>query len=160
MRAAAIELPRGICINAVNPSVEEESLDVFGASFRGFEAVPASRVALAYSRSVEGRQTGRGYAFGSGDKQLATQCLRGYFGHAGMFSSLAYGATKPGLSSLSSPMAIRAWAAFLTTRKNHEGTEGGMQMMLLTGCSGTQALRSLVSRADDIFRTLFCQNQL
>ncbi len=61
VRAAAIELPRGIRINAVNPSVVEESLDVFGTYFRGFEAVPASRVALAYSRSVEGRQTGRAY---------------------------------------------------------------------------------------------------
>lgn len=59
--AAAIELPRGIRINAVNPSVVQESLDIFGPYFHGFEAVPASRVAMAYSRSIEGRQTGRVY---------------------------------------------------------------------------------------------------
>jgi NAD(P)-dependent dehydrogenase (short-subunit alcohol dehydrogenase family) len=61
VRAAAIELPRGIRINAVNPSVVQESLKVYGPYFHGFEAVPVSRVALAYSRSVEGRQTGRVY---------------------------------------------------------------------------------------------------
>lgn len=61
VRAAAIELPRGIRINAVNPSLVQESVELFGAFFRGFEPVPASRVALAYSRSVEGRQTGMVY---------------------------------------------------------------------------------------------------
>lgn len=61
IRAAAIELPRGIRINAVNPAVVQESLEVYGPFFRGFEAVPVSRVALAYSRSVEGAQTGRVY---------------------------------------------------------------------------------------------------
>lgn len=58
---AAIELPRGLRINVVSPSVLQESLDVYGPYFRGFEAVPAARVALAYSRSVEGAQTGRVY---------------------------------------------------------------------------------------------------
>jgi hypothetical protein len=29
--------------------------------FRGFEAVPAARAALAFSRSVEGAQTGQVY---------------------------------------------------------------------------------------------------
>lgn len=61
VRAAAIELPRGIRINAVSPSVVRESLDTYGPFFKGFEAVPASRVALAYSRSVEGGQTGKVY---------------------------------------------------------------------------------------------------
>lgn len=61
VRAAAIELPRGIRINTVSPSVLQESLGTYGPFFRGFEAVPASRVALAYSRSVEGRQTGKVY---------------------------------------------------------------------------------------------------
>lgn len=61
VRAAAVELPRSIRINVVNPSVVQESLEVYGPFFRGFEAVPASRVALAYSRSVEGPQTGRVY---------------------------------------------------------------------------------------------------
>jgi NAD(P)-dependent dehydrogenase (short-subunit alcohol dehydrogenase family) len=61
VRAAAIELQRGIRINAVSPTVLQESLDTYGPYFRGFEAVPANRAALAYSRSVEGAQTGRVY---------------------------------------------------------------------------------------------------
>jgi NAD(P)-dependent dehydrogenase (short-subunit alcohol dehydrogenase family) len=60
VRAAAIELPDHR-INAVSPSVIAESMDAYGAYFRGYEAVPAKRVALAYSRSVEGAQTGQIY---------------------------------------------------------------------------------------------------
>jgi NAD(P)-dependent dehydrogenase (short-subunit alcohol dehydrogenase family) len=59
VRAAAAELPRGIRINVVSPSILVESLEAFGAMFRGFEPVPAARAALAYSRSVEGIQTGQ-----------------------------------------------------------------------------------------------------
>ena len=61
VRGAAIELPRGLLINLVSPNVLQESMDVYGAYFRGFEAVPAARAALAYSRSVEGQQTGQIY---------------------------------------------------------------------------------------------------
>ncbi|HTL99037.1 MAG TPA: short chain dehydrogenase [Holophagaceae bacterium] len=61
VRAAAIELPRGLRINAVSPNVLQESMGDYGPFFRGFEAVPAARAALAYSRSVEGRQTGQVY---------------------------------------------------------------------------------------------------
>ena len=57
--AAAIELPRGQRINAVSPGLLTESLAQYGAFFRGFETVPAARVALAYAKSVEGAQTGR-----------------------------------------------------------------------------------------------------
>lgn len=59
--AAAIELPRGLRINAVSPTVLTESLESYGPFFPGFESVPAARVALAYQRSVEGAQTGRVY---------------------------------------------------------------------------------------------------
>lgn len=59
--AAAIELPRGLRVNCVSPGVVTESMPAFGPFFRGFESVPAARVALAYSRSVEGKQTGRVY---------------------------------------------------------------------------------------------------
>lgn len=59
VRAAAIELPRGLRINAVSPTVVQESMDSFGPYFRGYKAVPASDAALAYSKSVEGRQTGQ-----------------------------------------------------------------------------------------------------
>jgi NAD(P)-dependent dehydrogenase (short-subunit alcohol dehydrogenase family) len=61
VRAAAIELPRGIRINAVSPSLLTESKAAYGPIFPGLESVPAAPVALAYSRSVEGAQTGRIY---------------------------------------------------------------------------------------------------
>jgi NAD(P)-dependent dehydrogenase (short-subunit alcohol dehydrogenase family) len=61
VRAAAVEMPRGIRINLVSPSVLVESMDAYGPFFRGFEPVPAARAALAFSRSVEGPQTGQVY---------------------------------------------------------------------------------------------------
>jgi NAD(P)-dependent dehydrogenase (short-subunit alcohol dehydrogenase family) len=61
VRAAAIELPRGLRINSVSPTVVAESLDSFGPYFRGYKAAPAREVALAYSKSVEGKQTGQVY---------------------------------------------------------------------------------------------------
>jgi NAD(P)-dependent dehydrogenase (short-subunit alcohol dehydrogenase family) len=60
-RAAALELPRGLRLNTVSPTVIQESLPSYGPYFRGYEAVPAARAALAYSRSVEGAQTGQVY---------------------------------------------------------------------------------------------------
>ena len=60
-RAAAIELPRGLRINTVSPTVLEESLPAHGPYFRGFKAVPAATVALAYAKSAEGLQTGQVY---------------------------------------------------------------------------------------------------
>jgi NAD(P)-dependent dehydrogenase (short-subunit alcohol dehydrogenase family) len=60
VRAAAIELPNAR-INAVSPTVLEESMATYGPAFRGFEPVPAKRVALAFSRSIEGGQTGQIY---------------------------------------------------------------------------------------------------
>jgi len=59
--AAAIELPRGLRINTISPTVLTESMGSYGPFFPGFEPVPAARVALAYQRSVEGAQTGRVY---------------------------------------------------------------------------------------------------
>lgn len=61
VRGAAIELPRGLRINVVSPSVLEESMPVFGPLFLGFEPVAGKRVALAYARSVDGAQTGQVY---------------------------------------------------------------------------------------------------
>jgi NAD(P)-dependent dehydrogenase (short-subunit alcohol dehydrogenase family) len=60
-RAAAIELPRGLRINAVSPTVFEESMQDYGPFFRGFDPVPVARAARAFSRSIEGRQTGQVY---------------------------------------------------------------------------------------------------
>jgi NAD(P)-dependent dehydrogenase (short-subunit alcohol dehydrogenase family) len=61
VRAAAIELPRGLRINAVSPTVFSESMASYGPFFRGFEPVPVAKAALAFSRSIEGRQTGQVY---------------------------------------------------------------------------------------------------
>lgn len=61
VKSAAIEMPRGIRINAVSPTVVSESMDKYADFFRGFVSVPASIVALAYIKSVEGAQTGQIY---------------------------------------------------------------------------------------------------
>ena len=61
VRAAAIELPRGLRINGINPSVLQESIGSYGPYFYGFEPVPATRVAQAYVKSVDGLHTGRVY---------------------------------------------------------------------------------------------------
>lgn len=60
-RAAAIELPRGLRINVVSPTVLEEAMDSYGPYFIGFEPAKGSRVALAFARSVDGAQTGQVY---------------------------------------------------------------------------------------------------
>jgi NAD(P)-dependent dehydrogenase (short-subunit alcohol dehydrogenase family) len=59
VRGAAIELARGVRVNAVSPGLLTESLGAYGDYFRGHETVAASRVAKAYVKSVEGRLTGR-----------------------------------------------------------------------------------------------------
>ena len=59
VRAAAIELPRGMRINAVSPGVLLESMPSYGPYFRGHQPVPGARVALAYAKSVEGARTGQ-----------------------------------------------------------------------------------------------------
>ncbi|MBX9757024.1 MAG: short chain dehydrogenase [Pseudomonadaceae bacterium] len=61
VRGAAIELPRGLRINSVSPTVVEESLPSYGPYFRGFKPVPAAVAALAFAKSVEGAQTGQVY---------------------------------------------------------------------------------------------------
>jgi NAD(P)-dependent dehydrogenase (short-subunit alcohol dehydrogenase family) len=59
--AAAIELPRGLRINAVSPGLITESAKELAPFFPGFETVHAGRAALAYAKSVEGAQTGQVY---------------------------------------------------------------------------------------------------
>ncbi|HLS08693.1 short chain dehydrogenase [Lentibacillus sp.] len=61
VKAAAIEMPRGIRINSVSPNIVQESWDRLGGFFAGFTPVPAVRVARAYVKSVEGAQTGQNY---------------------------------------------------------------------------------------------------
>ncbi|VVN87187.1 short chain dehydrogenase [Pseudomonas fluorescens] len=64
VRAAAIELPRGLRINSVSPNVLVEAMDSYAPYFRGFKPVPAVDVALAYGKSVEGLQTGQTFHVG------------------------------------------------------------------------------------------------
>ncbi|MDM5053303.1 short chain dehydrogenase [Aeromonas dhakensis] len=59
VKAAACELPRGLRINVVSPTVLTESMDKYTSFFPGFVPVPAARVAQAYQRSVLGVQTGQ-----------------------------------------------------------------------------------------------------
>lgn len=62
--SAAIEMPRGLRINAVSPTVVAESMDKYADYFRGFLPAPVATVALAYVKSVEGAQTGQIYCVG------------------------------------------------------------------------------------------------
>ncbi len=61
---AAIEMPRSIRINIVSPTILSESMDKLSDYFHGFLPVPAVHVALAYSKSTEGAQTGQIYRVG------------------------------------------------------------------------------------------------
>ncbi len=61
VKSAAIELKRDLRINSVSPSVLEESLRKYGEFFKGFNPVPADKVANAFVKSVEGAQTGQVY---------------------------------------------------------------------------------------------------
>ncbi|HTR11915.1 MAG TPA: short chain dehydrogenase [Roseiarcus sp.] len=58
---AAVEMPRGLRINVVSPTLFDESLESFGPFFRGFDTVPVARAARAFSRSIEGLETGKTY---------------------------------------------------------------------------------------------------
>ncbi len=59
--AAAVALKRGLRLHAVSPTVFEESMADYGPFFRGFDPVPVARAARAFSRSVEGCETGKTY---------------------------------------------------------------------------------------------------
>ncbi|AYF85768.1 short chain dehydrogenase [Pseudomonas sp. JS3066] len=64
VRSAALEMPRGMRINSVSPTVIEEALPDYAPYFRGYKAVPAAEAALAYAKSTEGAQTGQTYHVG------------------------------------------------------------------------------------------------
>jgi NAD(P)-dependent dehydrogenase (short-subunit alcohol dehydrogenase family) len=56
---AAIEMPRGIRINAVSPGLLQVSVNRYDGFFPGHEPVSSERVGLAYCKSVEGAITGQ-----------------------------------------------------------------------------------------------------
>ncbi|TKK35286.1 short chain dehydrogenase [Pseudomonas sp. CFBP13528] len=64
VKAAAIELPRGLRVNSVSPTVLVEAMDSYAPYFRGFKPVAGAEVALAYAKSVEGLQTGQTFIVG------------------------------------------------------------------------------------------------
>lgn len=61
VKSAAIEMPRRIRINSVSPTVVTEAMQDYSSYFRGYASVSAAKVALSYSKSVEGLQTGQIY---------------------------------------------------------------------------------------------------
>ncbi len=63
-RSVAIELPRGLRVNVISPTVTQESWSAFGSFFPGQKPVPASEAALGYVKSVEGGQPGKVYRIG------------------------------------------------------------------------------------------------
>ena len=56
VRAAALELPRGIRINAVSPGWVRESLVARGAD--ATHSIPAAKVAARYVEAIEGKMSG------------------------------------------------------------------------------------------------------
>ncbi|CAB9515675.1 Short chain dehydrogenase [Seminavis robusta] len=59
VQCVAHELPRGIRINSVNPTVLEEAWEVYGEMMPGFQPVPGALVGKAFERSVDGFITGQ-----------------------------------------------------------------------------------------------------
>jgi NAD(P)-dependent dehydrogenase (short-subunit alcohol dehydrogenase family) len=56
---AAVDMPRGIRINAVSPEVLEVSREKYDGFFRGHGHVSSEAVGLAYSKAVEGCLNGQ-----------------------------------------------------------------------------------------------------
>ena len=61
VRAAAVELPKGLRINVVNPTILKESEAQFGPFFPDVIPVEGWKVGQAYKRAILGAQTGRVY---------------------------------------------------------------------------------------------------
>ena len=57
--AAAQELGRGLRVNAVSPTIVEDSVEAYGDAFAGFDPAPMERVVNAYIRCIMSQFTGR-----------------------------------------------------------------------------------------------------
>lgn len=57
--AAAIELKRGLRVNAVCPGLVEDSIDSYGPYFPGHEPIPMPKVVRGFLKSVEGALNGQ-----------------------------------------------------------------------------------------------------
>jgi len=64
VRAAAIDLDRGLRINLVSPTLLDESAARLATLLPGHESISPARAGLAYVKSVEGGQTGQVYCIG------------------------------------------------------------------------------------------------
>lgn len=54
VKCVAYEMPRGIRVNAINPTVLEEAWGVYGEMMPGFQPVPGNLVGKAFERAVDG----------------------------------------------------------------------------------------------------------
>jgi len=59
VQCVAHEMPRGIRINSINPTVLEEAWDTYEDLMPGFQPVPSALVGKAFERSVDGFITGQ-----------------------------------------------------------------------------------------------------
>lgn len=59
VKCVAFELPRGIRINAVNPTVIEEAWEVYGEMMPGYQPIPGALVGKAFERCVDSFITGQ-----------------------------------------------------------------------------------------------------
>jgi len=59
VKAAALELKRGVRINAVASGLVEDAVDKYQDYFPGHDAIPMNRVVNGYVRCVEGIETGK-----------------------------------------------------------------------------------------------------
>jgi len=59
VKCVAFEMPRGIRVNSINPTVLEEAWDVYGEMMPGFQPVPGDLAGKAFERSVDGFITGQ-----------------------------------------------------------------------------------------------------
>lgn len=57
--AAALELPRGLRVNVVCPTLVEDSVEKYEGVFPGYDAVSMDKVVNGYIRCVESKITGR-----------------------------------------------------------------------------------------------------
>lgn len=61
VKSAAIDLPRGLRINAISPNVVDVSFEKLKSQFLGYTPVSITDVAEAFVKSVVGKQTGQEY---------------------------------------------------------------------------------------------------
>jgi NAD(P)-dependent dehydrogenase (short-subunit alcohol dehydrogenase family) len=58
VKAAALELPKGMRINAVSSGLVKDAVDKYEAYFPGHNPIPMKKVVNGYIKSVEGKGTG------------------------------------------------------------------------------------------------------